>query len=212
VRWVVGERPLRVLDLGAGTGKLTRTLVELGHDVVAVEPSAEMLVELRRVLPGVESLAGNAEAIPLPDEAVDAVTAGQAFHWFEPAAALPEIARVLRPSGVLGLVWNRPDVSDELVIRLNRLLPSAEGDPDPLEALRDSELFHSVEETTFAFARELSRDDLVEGAGTSSVVAVLPDEERLATLAAIGALHDELAVEGLVTLPYVTFAYRTRRR
>ncbi len=95
-----------MLDLGAGTGKLTRTLVALGHDVVAVEPSAPMLAQLRRALPHVEALEGGAEAIPVADARADAALAGQAFHWFDPTRALPEIQRVLCPAGVLGVVWN----------------------------------------------------------------------------------------------------------
>lgn len=200
-----------MLDLGAGTGKLTRTLVELGHDVVAVEPSTEMLDELRRLLPRVESLVGSAEEIPLHDESVDAVVCGQAFHWFDPATALPELVRVLRPDGRLGLAWNRFDDEHELAAQLERLLPS-DGDRDPLEALRRSDLFGPVEKRTFSFGCELSRQDFVERIGTSSAVATLPDAERSETLAAVGDLHDAAAVRGLVVLPYVTFAYRTRRR
>src|SRR5690606_25154234 len=91
----------RVLDLAAGTGKLTRLLVPTGAEVVAVEPVAEMRAVLSAVLPGVEALDGTAEAIPLPDASVDAVTVAQAFHWFDPPVALAEIARVLRPGGTL---------------------------------------------------------------------------------------------------------------
>jgi SAM-dependent methyltransferase len=95
-----------VLDLGAGTGKLTRQLVGLGASVVAVEPSAGMRAQLAMSVPGVPVLDGTAEAIPLADESVDLVTVAQAFQWFRTAAALDEIARVLRPGGWLALVWN----------------------------------------------------------------------------------------------------------
>src|SRR3954454_13116307 len=101
VAWLVGTEPQRVLDLGAGTGKLTRVIVALGHDVVAVEPLPEMRAELSAALPTVETHAGSAEAIPLADASVDAVVVGQAFHWFDQARAVPELARVLRPGGVL---------------------------------------------------------------------------------------------------------------
>lgn len=99
----------RVLDLGAGTGKLTAELVGRGYDVVAVEPDPAMLAVLRDRLPGVDARAGAAEDIPLPDGSVDAVLAGQALHWFEPERAAPELARVLRPGGVLAGLWNGDD-------------------------------------------------------------------------------------------------------
>jgi SAM-dependent methyltransferase len=101
---------LDVLDLGAGTGKLSASLVALGHRVSAVEPDPEMLAELRRQVPGVTAAAaGNAERIPLPDGSVDAVVVGQALHWFDQSRALPEIARVLRPGGALAALWNTDD-------------------------------------------------------------------------------------------------------
>jgi SAM-dependent methyltransferase len=106
-----GMRPgTAVLDLGAGTGKLTRQLVAVGADVVAVEPAAGMRRRLEAEVPGVPVLDGTAEAIPLPDASVEVVTAGQAFHWFDTHRALDEVARVLRPAGWLALLWNeRPE-------------------------------------------------------------------------------------------------------
>src|SRR6266542_1848492 len=107
VRWALEFAPgPRVLDLGAGTGKLTGTLVALGADVIAVEPDPAMLTELRRALPAVRALPGSAEAIPLPDASVDAVLAGNALHWFDMAVAGPEIARVLAPGCVLAGLWH----------------------------------------------------------------------------------------------------------
>src|ERR1700744_1056654 len=107
--WLLPPGARRVLDLGAGTGKLTRQLAARGLDVVAVEPLEGMRAELSRVLPGTEVLDGSAEQIPLPDGAVDAVLAAQAWHWVTPERAAPEVARVLRPGGRLGLVWNGRD-------------------------------------------------------------------------------------------------------
>ena len=101
VRWAVEQAPgPRVLDLGAGTGKLTATLVAAGVETTAVEPDPAMLTELRRALPGVRALPGSAEAIPLPEASVDAVVAGNAMHWFDMDIAGPEIARVLVPGGI----------------------------------------------------------------------------------------------------------------
>src|ERR1043165_8856587 len=107
VRWALEAAPgRRVLDLGAGTGKLTAVLAGLGAAVVAVEPAPEMLAQLRLDVPGVRALPGSAESIPLPDGSVDAVVAGNAMHWFDMAVAGPEIARVLAPGGVLAGLWN----------------------------------------------------------------------------------------------------------
>ena len=113
VRWALepvrDRQPVRVADIGAGTGKLTATLVRLGAEVTAVEPDPQMLAELRRTMPEVSSVPGSAEEIPLPDASLDAVLAGQAMHWFDMDRALPEIARVLRPGGVLAGLWNVDD-------------------------------------------------------------------------------------------------------
>ena len=113
VRWALepvrDRQPVRVADIGAGTGKLTATLAGLGAEVTAVEPDPQMLAELRRAMPAVRSVPGSAEQIPLPDASLDAVLAGQAMHWFDMDRALPEIARVLRPGGVLAGLWNVDD-------------------------------------------------------------------------------------------------------
>jgi len=138
VRWVVGDDARRILDLGAGTGKLTRSLVALGHDVIAVEPSSEMIGQLRLALPGVEALEGAAERIPIPPGRVDVVTAGQAFHWFDAELALPEIARVLRPGGTIGLLWNLWDEESPLVARMYDLLPPFGGAGEPSRPRRSS--------------------------------------------------------------------------
>lgn len=99
VAWLAGSTPGDVVDLGAGTGKLTRSLVALGHRVTAVEPLEEMLAQLRTSVPAARALTGGAEAMPLPDASIDVVTCAQAFHWFDHDRALAEIARVLRPGG-----------------------------------------------------------------------------------------------------------------
>jgi SAM-dependent methyltransferase len=208
VRWLVGEEPRRVLDLGAGTGKLTRSLVALGHDVIAVEPSPEMIGVLRRALPGVEALEGAAERIPVPDGRFDVVTAGQAFHWFDPEVALPEIARVLRPCGVLGLVWNLWNEESPLVERLSALLPGFGGSDDPLVL---SDLFGPIEEASFDWVRSYARDELVESVGTQSSVLILASAERAERLAAVGRFWDDEASDGALGLPFRTEAHRATR-
>lgn len=113
------EQPQRILDLGAGTGKLTQSLVGRACEVLAVEPDAEMLAVLARQVPEAQPLSGSAERIPLPDGSVDAILVGQAFHWFARPAADREMARVLRPGGVAALLWNYPDHEVEWVPKLH---------------------------------------------------------------------------------------------
>ena len=141
---VGGERSIRVADVGAGTGKLTRAIVELGAEVVAIDPDAKMLAVLREHVHGVPTFVGSAESLPLPDASVDAVLLGQAWHWVDPAAGSAEVGRVLRSGGVLGLVWNIRDESVPWVQRLTRIMHGshaekmlAEGDP-PLAAPFDA--------------------------------------------------------------------------
>ena len=121
----------KVLDLGAGTGKLTTRLVERGLDVVAVDPIAEMLEVLSASLPDTPALLGTAEEIPLPNESVDAVLVAQAWHWVDPERAVAEVARVLRPGGRLGLLWNTPDQRLGWVRELGEIVGFAH---DPLDA------------------------------------------------------------------------------
>ena len=111
------DRALRVADVGAGTGKLTRTIVEAGAEVVAIDPDPGMLAALREHVHGVPTFVGTGERMPLPDASLDAVLLGQAWHWVDPVAASAEAARVLRAGGVLGLVWNIRDESDPWVAR-----------------------------------------------------------------------------------------------
>ncbi len=114
VAWLLDGVQGGVLDLAAGSGKLTRAVAGLGFDVVAVDPDEKMLSRVEDV----PTFAGTAEAIPLPDDSVAAVTVGQAWHWFDPMAAGAEIARVLTPGGRLGLVWNIRDVRHPFVVAL----------------------------------------------------------------------------------------------
>src|SRR5262249_54140245 len=123
LEWLRARLPLRrVVDVGAGTGKLSRQLAAVGADVVAVEPDPDMRAVFARVLPGIELLAGSAEELPLADASVDVATAAQAFHWFDLERALPELHRVIRPGGGIAVVWNEWDDDDELMRSLNQIV------------------------------------------------------------------------------------------
>ncbi|HEY6746892.1 MAG TPA: class I SAM-dependent methyltransferase [Mycobacteriales bacterium] len=224
VAWAVAAAPgSRVLDLGAGTGKLTAMLAELGAEVVAVEPDPAMLAELRRALPGVRAVAGSAEAIPLPDGSVDAVLAGNAMHWFDLAVAGPEITRVLAPAGVLAGLWNVLDDRVEWVAGLARVSGSAAVGPrDTLSRwragtaeLRDglAARFGPPEQAEFRHGQRRTADSLVATLGTRAGMLVLPEPERTATL---GRIRDHLAAgpetgRGEFTLPMLTGVLRVRR-
>jgi SAM-dependent methyltransferase len=211
VDWLVGEAR-EVVDLAAGTGKLTRQLVARGLDVTAVEPSPGMLAQLRRAVPGVTALEGTAERIPLRDESADAIVVAQAFHWFDPPVALPEIARVLRPGGTLGLVWNDRDQNVPWVARLSELVGAAyDPESEPADAIEPTGLFGPVEEERFRLEHRLDRATLLDLAVSRSYVDVQPRAEREMILAADSAMYDEVAGPDGLVLPYVTYAYRTRR-
>jgi ubiquinone/menaquinone biosynthesis C-methylase UbiE len=217
VRWLAGDEPQDVVDLGAGTGKLTRTLAAHGHRVRAVEPSPEMRTQLHVAVPGVSTLAGTAELIPLEDESADVVTVAQAFHWFDQPVALAEIARVLRPDGWLALVWNARDDSEPWVAEFTDTVVASsvfrKGGVDATTATIDeSRLYGPVERATFAHVQVLSRDDLVELVRSRSECAVLPEEERAPVLERAQALFDAHAVDGLLLMPYVTECFRAVKR
>lgn len=208
VAWLTGGAPMRVLDLGAGTGKLTRSLVEAGHDVVAVEPSDAMLAQLQTALHRVEAFPGSAESIPLPDASVDVVTVAQAFHWFDQAAALPEIARVIRPGGHLSLIWNLRDGSVPWVDELWSVMNPEENMQQAIAELSSSTLFDAPITATFRHAQQLNRDSLVALVRSRSYVAVLPERELTDVIAAVDDIYDRHAEPDGLTLPYVVHAFR----
>jgi SAM-dependent methyltransferase len=210
-RWALGDQPLTVLELGAGTGKLTRVLVELGHDVHATDPDAAMLAVLEEQLPGVRTAVASAEDIPLPARSVDAVVAAQAFHWFDLDRALPEIARVLRPDGALGLLWNQRDEKIPWVRRLGALIGTQEQLRDPAEALIFSELFGFVEEHEVGHWQTIDRKTIQDLVLSRSNVAVLDEAGRQAKLAEVVAFYDDFGrgMDGM-QLPYVTRCFRAQ--
>jgi SAM-dependent methyltransferase len=210
--WLMGGEAKIVLELGAGTGKLTRELVDQGHAVFATEPDEAMLAVLRERVPEVSAKVATAEEIPANDRSVDVVVVAQAFHWFDHERALPEIARVLRPDGHVALVWNFFDQRIPWVRRLVNVVGEHSATSNSAsEALEGHELFEPVERTTFAFWQDVNRDTLVDIVASRSYVASLPEAEREAKLHAVRALYDEYGRghDGM-QLPYVTECFRAK--
>jgi ubiquinone/menaquinone biosynthesis C-methylase UbiE len=206
--WLVGDEPVTVLEIGAGTGKLTEALVALGHDVHATDPDDAMLARLRARLPDVPTSVASAERLPAADSSYDVVVAGQAFHWFDHDVALPEIARVLRPGGQLALVWNQRDEQIPWVRKLGRII----GNQDQLrsaEPLVASAYFDDVEETKFRHWQTVDRTSIQDLALSRSNLAVLDEESRRATIADVLALYDDYGrgMDGM-QLPYLASCFR----
>ena len=222
VAWLLepaGAHP-RIVDIGAGTGKLTRVVAELvagagaegrGAEVIAVDPDAEMLGELRRSLPGIRTLIGTAEALGLPDESVDAAVLGQVWHWVDPVAGSAEIGRVLKPGGVLGLVWNIRDESVPWVARLTEIMKGsnaeqlmADGGPEVAAP------FGALTARTWQWERPMTRAALTAMVHSRSYVITAEPAERERIDREIAGLFDEIGAVGdaRVRLPYVTYAFR----
>ena len=209
VDWMVGTRePRRVLDLGAGTGKLTEVLVAAGHDVVAVDVSTAMLRQLTDRLAGVETTVGGAEHIPVPDQSVDIVMVAQAFHWFDPEPSLREIARVLRTAGALALVWNIRDESDPGVREMSRAFGGLHARVASAQALSDAAAFGPVSEAEFGIEQRVDRPGFRRLALSRSYIWKLAPAEQARTLTDLDGIFDRRSVDGVLTIPYVTRCYR----
>jgi SAM-dependent methyltransferase len=196
----------RVLDVAAGTGKLTRELVVRGAWAVASEPSASMRGVFATTVAGTPQVGATAEALPFADRSFDAVTVAQAFHWFDAPAALAEIARVLRPGGSLGLVWNERDEADPVVAELTRISKWDVHQPYPVgkdfgPLIDASGRFGPVERTQFRFVQQLDGVAFVEQVASRSYIAVLPEDRRQEILGDVAALADRLGPP--IGLPYI---------
>jgi SAM-dependent methyltransferase len=216
VSWVAARFPPSpvVLDLAAGTGIFTELVRPFAARVVAVEPVPAM----RAKIAAADSvLDGTAESIPLPDASVDAVTVAQAFHWFRFDEALAEIARVLRPGGLLALIWNRRDESVPWVDRMSEIIEwrahqvSEYDRIDWPEVIGRSGQFGPVEHAEFAWAHELDRAGLAERVRSVSYVAAMGSAEREALVAEVLALADEGGFPERFGLPYNTLVWCTTR-
>jgi SAM-dependent methyltransferase len=201
--WLLPAGQPRVLDLGAGTGKLTRQVRDRGLPVVAVDPSEGMLEQLRKSVPGVPALLGSAERLPVPDDSADVVLVAQAWHWVDRAAAVPEVARVLSPGGRLGLLWNLRDERADWVRRLGEIINSPENDRETTIGAP----FGDVEIARFAWTETIGPERLIDMVASRSYVILLAPDERAALLTEVRKLmatHPDLVGRTEFALPYVT--------
>lgn len=212
INWLLPEGDfdrLEVLDLGAGTGKLTTRLVERGLDVIAVDPIPEMLELLSTSLPETPALLGTAEEIPLADDSVDAVLVAQAWHWFDPQRAIREVARVLRPGGRLGLVWNNRDERSGWVKDLGQIIGQ---EVDPFTQTVDLPApFTDIERQQVEWTNYLTPQALIDLVASRSYCITSPEKVRIRTLDRVRELlatHPALANSSGLALPYVTVCIR----
>jgi SAM-dependent methyltransferase len=219
VAWLVGSVRRSVLDLGAGSGSLTDALVAAGHTVVGAEPSRAMLSELAARGLEVPVVQSAAEALPFAPGSFDVVTVATAFHWFDAAAALPQVAGVLKPGGRLALVWNIRSETDGWAAELGELLRAAQppglvGDwaTDSVRAVEESTLFGPLEAAEFPFTQTLDRAGLVGLAASRSYVIALSSTRRRRLLESVGRLFDSAAgADARVDLPYTARCWRSAR-
>lgn len=214
VVWAVGRRPLRVADIGAGTGILSRLLQRLGHEVIAVEPDDRMRERLAEVSQGITSLAGTAEAIPLSDRSVDAVVAGQAYHWFDTTRAHPEIARVLRPRGIFAALWNDADLSAPWTIRFIEIIDGAQARVRVRPVSDFGDHFGPVAQAEFRHEMWFTPEDLVALATTRSPYLVATPHGQQDLVDAVRRLtsEPELAGRERFAMPHVTHVHRATVR
>ncbi|MCB0925820.1 MAG: class I SAM-dependent methyltransferase [Mycobacterium sp.] len=197
-----------VLDLGAGTGKLTTRLVERGLNVIAVDPIPEMLEVLRSAMPEISAMLGTAEQIPLPADSVDAVLVAQAWHWFDPERAVAEVARVLRPGGRLGLLWN---IRDERLGWVKDFGTIVGREQDRVTAADLPAPFTDVQTREVEWTSYLTRDALIDYVASRSYCITSPAEVRDRTIERVRELlttHPALVNASGLALPYTTVCIR----
>ncbi len=209
-----------VVDVGAGSGKLTRALISTGATLIAVEPLTEMRERLAEGVPRAVPFAGTAEHMALRDGSADAITAAQAFHWFDGDKALAEFHRVLAPGGRLGLIWNVRDRRTPWVAAFDALVDAVDPDrPDHQTgkwraAFERTRLFRQLAQRDVEHAQTLAATDIVDRAASVSSIAALGEVERervLDRFRELVASHPDVRGQKSVTLPYVTKVYWTER-
>lgn len=210
VDWLLAGNPQRVIDLGAGTGKLTRAVAERVPTVVAVEPDPAMRVALAQRLPGTSVIDGTGEDIPLRDGFADSVVVGQAWHWVDPTRALPEVARVLRPGGILGLVWNDRDWTDPWIDRLSAVLVAFGTSPDAEYEPVGGAPFGPFETISHSWTHHVTVDGVLDMVISRSYVIALPEAQRAHLLHQVRelAVSGRDPVTGQVPIRYVTHGFR----
>jgi len=214
-RRAAGMPRRKVLDLGAGTGALTRDLVARGLDVVAVEPDPHMRAVLEERVPRADVRAGSAEDLPVEDGSVDVVVGAQMWHWVDVPRATAEVARVLRHGGTFGLLWNLRDERVEWMAELGSVFGGEDAHRHAANVrLPAGSPFTAVAARDFRWSQELAPADIVDLVATRSHVAVLPEAERAEVLARVGdfvASHPAVAGRGRIVVPYVTSCWRATR-
>ncbi|WP_439898983.1 class I SAM-dependent methyltransferase [Paenarthrobacter aurescens] len=210
VDWLVPEGARTAADVGAGTGKFTALLAERGLEVAAVDPSTDMLEQLRKAYPQVNALVGTAEATGLTDSAFDVVSVAQAWHWCDPFAASTEIARILRPQGTLGLIWNQLDTAVPWVHRLSRIMHAGDVHKPGFRPVIGPE-FAGLESHLTKWEDALTPEDIMELTKSRSYYLRANDATRAKVMGNLEwYLFDHLGyVPGdTVQLPYVTQTWR----
>lgn len=212
--WMIGDAA-RVADVGAGTGKMTRVLLSLSREVVAVEPDGLMRESLARALPGTTALEGTGEQLPLEDASMDALVYAQSWHWTDPVVASVEAGRVLADDGVLALVWNTRDHTTPWVQVLSEVWGETHGEAiTRLSHPPFGAPFSRAEHATWHWARPMSPEEIVGLAASRSPVITLPDDARsrlLDSIRQVLATHPDLAGREQIEMPYVTQAWRITR-